>query len=203
MRFSTAFVLFSLFSVSASAQKLVSGYIVTNNDDTLSCKFLKSTEGKNDYHFVEVLLDSGIMKRLYPSQLKAVLKSGNIYKSIHVKSSDSIRHFLLRQITVGKTELYYYDGGVIDEGATYYFKKRGDLLFRTFSTQRKVKSFDLQNDARGRTFSNVLYFGNDELFNEFFFIYLKDCPLVSRKIKIGFYTRDDAEAMFKEYNECK
>jgi hypothetical protein len=43
----------------------------------------------------------------------------------------------------------------------------------------------------------------DTRFMDFFTEYLKDCQPVVRKIKMEFYTLDDIQAVFEDYNVCK
>jgi hypothetical protein len=186
-------------SVLVSAQDFVKGSIITSNNDTVLCsivKLKKREEVISRYKELQIIDSLGIIKKLYPKDIYAYIKDGVTYKSIKIEGID----VFMEMITDGRVVLYFYGGG--DAGkAKYIFKRSDENYFNVLDiTTRSFKLIGVDENTRGRR-SEIRSIDKDMAFSIFFSDYFKDCLMLSRKIKLEFYTSADMIDMFEEYNQ--
>lgn len=143
------FFVFAIISLNIQAQQRFNGYVVTNENDTIKCRFSLEMNIFNDSLFY----DSGISKRAkifkqngekvkyLPTELKTVFITGpkqGDYKFVSLEQDK--KHFFHEKIN-GKLSYYILYTGNLQGGfplETIYFLKEGKLTENSgFSSRKK------------------------------------------------------------------
>lgn len=189
-------------SIFANSQSLNNGRIITQSKDTIPCSIVKLKNKKNDeisnYKEIEIVDSLGIRKKLYPKDIYAYIKNNTQFKSVSIEGAE----IFMKLVANGKVTLYHYPGGIAG-GQKYIFKKSEEKDFNVMDYEAQFKKLSGFNSglSGNRSGSRLLVMDQSKPFISYFTEYFKDCPIVARKIKMEFYTRDDMVDIFKEYNE--
>ncbi len=201
------------------AQSLIPGYLFTNDGDTIEVELWKEKKKKverqmNNHLRVTRLLNDELITYT-PLDILSFQKGTVTYRSFRHLQSDS--SFFARKITSGKIDLYYSNIGL----GKYYFKRKNERAFCALDATTKYlvvqEEFLLLHVADGanRSSSNrssgspynqlvnpriPMIQSNEEAFQRFFIQYFRNNPAMVNKIKHGFYTLNNIESMFRDYN---
>ncbi|MBL0743542.1 hypothetical protein [Chryseolinea lacunae] len=193
-------IVFAL-AMHVQSQSLVEGDVITLSSDTVKHKLRwpqkRAEQTKQRFTALEVSDDRGV-HTLYPRDILGYITNGTVFRSLVTPEVS----FFMRLEADGPTELYYYPGYVLDEGEVYIFKKKQESEFHMMRTPfrvTKIGGFNSGSFARQNDLLPMIPKEKD--FVNFFSDYMKDCPMLVRKIKSEFYTSADVVAIFREYNK--
>jgi hypothetical protein len=200
-------IFLSLFLISIGpksiCQTTVGGKLVKLNGDTMSCTLHQSSKKKEArtaiYHELQIVDSIGNVRTLYPDQILGFVVNTTAYKSLNSKEFK----IFMRLVVDGHLQLFHYSGAVMPGGDKYIFKKAGENEFTLMNASMELtKLTGFNNGLSGSRASgaDIPLIEREKRFLNFFGEYLKDCPVVVKKIRTGFYTSQDVEAIFRDYN---
>lgn len=196
-KFFTGIFMLLSFTVT-KGQTFVKGFIVTYNNDTVTCSILKLKNKKQEevtsYKEFRIKDSVAVERTLYPKDVIAYSKDGTFYKSADFYGE----HIFMKLLVRGKATLYYYSTG--PGGEKYIFKKdtEKELNVMDFETRfDKVVGGPTQSSRSAA----ALVMDRPRPFISYFTHYFNDCLNVKAKIGNEFYTKDDMVDIFKDYNK--
>lgn len=217
MRISPKYFKFFLFIISIQAQSQQNGLIILTDSSSIPVKILKNSPSSSPsliYYFDMVKIASSDSSKVYfPHEIKGYTIGKKIYKSIKIKSGNTIRYVFGQQLVIGQATLYYYNGNVFDIKEVYIFNKRDDAQYY-ISLETRLKgenqgynatSTPMPADLNLSAQMNELIrnLSNANAFKSQFLRYFADCKEVTNKLKQDWYTSTDITSLFQDYNSCK
>ncbi len=160
MRYKSCFIfyiLISFISFPVMAQKMFySGYVVTNNNDTLYGKIPYDIGTNNNYHIVDLKDPHGYVKKFNVWQIKMYCMNNEFYFTKKCERGE-MQHrkdlVFMHLIQQGEVKLYEYEfarkigasrsyeeGGLTPEGERDYYAEKagGELIYFPRLTYKKV-----------------------------------------------------------------
>ncbi len=192
-------LIFKVNIVHAQNSGFISGYIVTNTNDTI-CGYvkyinpfpynvLKNIKFKTDIY-------SSISEKYRPLDLKGYMGAGKIFQSMKVNEFDyetganiSVNYFM-ELVVDNRLKLYKYTTVEMTPSISF----NAALLLAPFVMQVNTYYYLLKEN------SNELFSVNEGKFKDRLSEFLKDDELVSTKIKTKVYKRKHILEIVKEYN---
>lgn len=192
-----------MFQISFSQENYFSGYVITNEGDTLSgfIDYPNRAENPNQISFKERKNDSPVL--FNPTDIVGFGTGNEKYVSGIIKTevtnldADKLEYdpqihlkidtTFLQTIIGGKKSLYYYKN--TDGRVNFYIKQGSEfelLLYKRYLKQQEGKSIITENKT---------YLGQLTL-------YLNDCLSIQSKIEVTSYKTGSLIALFRYYYDC-
>jgi hypothetical protein len=197
-----------------SAQTVTDGVIILRQGNKIACKMIKLGKRREEeaagYAHVQVIDSTGTRTYL-PADLLGYIKDGVTYKAFN----DNGYTLFARCLAEGRSTLFYHPGGYGEgeehNSKRYFFKKEGESGFLSINSVTAFPKWigvpegpASQMDGRQNGWVPSMPIKHkDTRFIDFFSDYFKECQGVVRKIKTEFYTIDDLQAVFEDFNSCK
>jgi hypothetical protein len=190
------------------------GYYIGLNNDTTFCE-ISYFENSDDNYIYFVSRDDSLNYKIFNALMVRGYSVRDKVFASYMPSSENTKvyMFICRQIS-GKMELYTKASLPFDKYSYYLINKIGSSTFYPISTSdgsSYILSVDGQNmvinskDENYRSVIRVTYqdMNLNNSFKELMPKLVSDCPLLSSKIQVEFYTKSDLLQIVREYNDCR